>query len=81
MSFVHVHSPSRGKLNLRAVKCIIVGYSSIQKGYKYYHPPSKIFIILADVNFHESESYFFSLLSLEGEFNQGRQGSRFLFPF
>ena len=42
--FVHVHSPNKGKLDLRVVKCIFVGYSSTQKGYnRCYYPPSIFF--------------------------------------
>ena len=41
LSFVHVHSQNRGKLDPRALKCVFVGYSSTQKGYKCCHPPSK----------------------------------------
>ena len=62
VSFVHVHSPNKGKLDPRAVKYIFVGYSSTQKGYKCNHPPSTIhhpkFFVLVDVTFNESESYF-----------------------
>ena len=32
--FVRDHRPSVGKLDPRAVKCVFVGYSSTQKGYK-----------------------------------------------
>ena len=41
------------------------------KGYKCYYPPSKKKIVLANVTFKESESYF-TVLSLRGEFHQGR---------
>jgi hypothetical protein len=58
VSFVHIHSQSKGKLDLRALKCVFVGYSSTQKGYKCYHPPSKKFYVSADVTFNEQESYF-----------------------
>ena len=61
VSFVHVHSPNMGKLDPIAVKYIFVGYSSTQKGYKYYHPPSFFFFfffVSANVTFNESESYF-----------------------
>ena len=36
--FVHNHSPTRGKLDPRAIKCIFVSYSSTQKGYKCNNP-------------------------------------------
>ncbi|WVZ82886.1 hypothetical protein U9M48_030094 [Paspalum notatum var. saurae] len=36
--FVRDHRPSVGKLDPRAVKCIFVGYSSVQKGYKCWSP-------------------------------------------
>lgn len=57
-SFVHVHSNNRGKLDPRAVKCVFVGYSSTQKGYKCYHPPTKKLFVLADVTFAEEKPYF-----------------------
>jgi len=38
ISFVHVHSNERGKLDPRAVKCVLLGYSTTQKGYKCFHP-------------------------------------------
>jgi len=41
VSFVYVYSNRRGKLNHRAFKCVFLGYSTTQKGYKCYHPPSK----------------------------------------
>jgi hypothetical protein len=32
--FVHIHNNNRGKLDPRDLKCVFVGYSSTQKGYK-----------------------------------------------
>ncbi|KAK2433017.1 putative mitochondrial protein [Trifolium repens] len=58
VSYVHIHSTNRGKLDPRALKCVFVGYSSIQKGYKCYHPSSKKFFVSRDVTFNEHESYF-----------------------
>ena len=56
---MHIHSPNKGKLHPRVVKCIFVGYASTQKGYKCCHPLSIFFFfVLVDVTFNESESYF-----------------------
>ncbi|RDX90893.1 hypothetical protein CR513_27200, partial [Mucuna pruriens] len=35
-----------------------VGYSSTQKGYRCYHPPSKKFLVSRDITFHEDKAYF-----------------------
>lgn len=58
VSFVHVHSQERKKLDPRALRCVFVGYSSTQKGYKCFHPTSKKFFVSRDVIFHEEEPYF-----------------------
>ena len=57
-SFVHVHSNARGKLDPREIKCVFIGYSSTQKGYKCYFPDTREIFVTTDVTFFENESYF-----------------------
>ena len=58
VAYVHIHSQNRGKLDPRALKCVSIGCSPTQKGYKCYQPSSKKFFVSADVIFDESESFF-----------------------
>lgn len=56
--FVHDMTPSPSKLALRAHKCVFVGYSLTQRGYKCHFPSMRRIIISMDVSFHESVSFF-----------------------
>jgi len=60
--FFHVHSPYRGKLDPRAIKCVFIGYAPHKKEYKFYYPQSRKVYISKDVTFHETESFFTSSL-------------------
>ncbi|RDY13780.1 hypothetical protein CR513_01264, partial [Mucuna pruriens] len=48
--FVHDVSPGRDKLSARTVKCVFLGYSRLQKGYKCYSPSTKRHYMSADVH-------------------------------
>ncbi|CAL9026883.1 unnamed protein product, partial [Prunus brigantina] len=41
VAYVHVYSHQRSKLDPCALRCVFIGYSSTQKGYKCYHPPTQ----------------------------------------
>jgi hypothetical protein len=55
--FVKDNIPIIGKLDLKTVKCIFVGYSDNQKGYVYWSPIERRLFVSMDVIFRESESY------------------------
>ncbi|MBJ4159980.1 hypothetical protein JGD54_25530, partial [Salmonella enterica subsp. enterica serovar Typhimurium] len=66
-----VHTRNTGKLDPKALKCVFIGYSPTQKGYKCYHPPSKKYFVSMDVTFREHEPYFTTTGSpLQGENNE-----------
>ena len=56
IAYVHVPKEKRRKLDAKAEKCILLGYSVEQKGYKCYNPHTKQACVSRDVVFDESAS-------------------------
>ncbi|RVW94063.1 Retrovirus-related Pol polyprotein from transposon TNT 1-94 [Vitis vinifera] len=65
-AFVHIHKSQRGKLDPTATKCIFLGYSPNQKGYKCYSPTTKKFYTSMDVTFFENQP-FYPKTAIQGE--------------
>ena len=58
VSFVHNHSPNRDKLDPHTHKCIFLGYSHTQKGYRCYSPPLRKHFVSADMTLFEDVPYY-----------------------
>ena len=55
--FVHILIPGQDKLSTKATKCVFLGYSRLQKGYRCYSPHINRYIISVDVTFFENSSF------------------------
>ena len=58
IAYVHVSDELRSKLDPKAEKCIFIGYSLQQKGYKCYNPSTRKFTVSRDVVFDEMSSWY-----------------------
>ncbi|RVW82546.1 Retrovirus-related Pol polyprotein from transposon TNT 1-94 [Vitis vinifera] len=62
--FVHILTPGQDKLSAKATKCIFLGYSRLQKGYRCYSSETHRYFLSADVTFFEDSPFFSTSESL-----------------
>ncbi|KAI5350430.1 hypothetical protein L3X38_003321 [Prunus dulcis] len=60
VAYVYVYSHQWSKLDPYAFHCVFIGYSTTQKGYKCYHPPTQKVHVTLEVTFHEEVLYYVS---------------------
>ncbi|KAI5338139.1 hypothetical protein L3X38_017410 [Prunus dulcis] len=61
VAYIHVYSHQRSKLDPCALRCVFIGYSTTQKGYKCYHPHTQKVDITLDVTFHVEDDTNYDL--------------------
>ena len=62
--FVHILTPRQDMLSAKATKCIFLGYSRLQKGYRCYSPQTHRYFLSADVTLFKDSPFFSSSESL-----------------
>ena len=55
--FVRNVRPHVSKLDPKSLKCIFLGYSRVQKGYKCYCPSLRKYLVYVDVTFLENTPF------------------------
>ena len=58
IAYVHIPDELRTKLDPKAEKCIFIGYSLEQKGYRCYNPVTREIKVSRDVVFDELSSWY-----------------------
>ncbi|RVW36769.1 Retrovirus-related Pol polyprotein from transposon RE1 [Vitis vinifera] len=56
--FVYILTPGQDKLSAKAMKCLFLGYSRLQKGCRCYSLETHQYFISADVTFFEDSPFF-----------------------
>jgi hypothetical protein len=67
IAYVHVPNEKRSKLDPKVEKCIFIGYSSKQKGYRCFNPSTRKLQVSRDVVFDEMASWYSPLKAVEDE--------------
>jgi len=72
IAYIHVPDEKRSKLDPKAKKCIFIGYSSEQKGYRCFNLSTQKLQVSKDVVFDEMVSWYSPLKKTEdGEARNG----------
>jgi hypothetical protein len=72
IAYVHVPDEKKSKLDPKADKCIFIGYSSEQKGYRCFNPSTRKLQVSRDVMFDEMVSLYSPLkVTEDGEARNG----------
>ncbi|CAL8167744.1 unnamed protein product [Prunus armeniaca] len=56
--YVHLHQNQSSKLDPCALRCVFLGFSPHQKGYRCYHPTTQRLYVSMDVTFVEDQMFF-----------------------
>ena len=56
--FVHILTPGQDKLSAKATKCVFLGYSRLQMGYRCYSPDTNHNFISGNVTFFKDSPFF-----------------------
>ena len=60
VAYVHNPTHKHNKWSHKALKCVFLGYSTTQKGYKVYHPITRKHLVSKDVVFDENTPFYMS---------------------
>jgi len=72
IAYVHVPDEKRSKLDLKTKKCIFIGYSLEQKGYRCFNPSTQKLQVSKDVVFDEMVNWYSPLkVAKDGEARNG----------